>query len=242
MSRVGLFFALALSLSKVVEAQVFNIERIERDGGNVILYYDLFDSVSNRSYTINIYSSLDNFINPLTEVSGDLGLEIRPGGNRKIVWNAQKELGDDFNQAVSLEVRGRIYIPFVRLDGFGDFQKFKRNKEYKITWTGGRGNQILNFNLYKGDKKVTAFPNVANVGEYDLKFENIKPGGNYYFKIEDSRNKDDVVVTETFKIKRKTPLLLKIVPIMAGAWFITTLGGDDLAEEPSIPDPIGPDN
>ena len=222
------------------QAQDFTITKVERDLNNVVIYYDLLDSINNRSYTINVYASLDNYINPLTEISGDLGLDVQPGGNRKIVWNAQKELGDDFIGDVSLEVRGRIYIPFVRLDGFEDFKKFKRGKRYKITWTGGRGNQVLNFNLYKGDKKVTVFPNVANVGEYNLKFENVKPGGDYYFKIEDSRNKDDVVLTEKFKISRKTPLLLKIIPIAAGAFVISTLGGDSSAENPSIPDPIGP--
>jgi len=235
------YLLIACMIAVQADAQDFIINKIERTGSDVVIHYDLLDSITNRSYTINVYASTDNYINPLAEVSGDIGLEIKPGGNRKITWNAQKELGDDFNGTLSLEVRGRIYIPFVRLDGFDDFKIFKRNKDYKITWTGGRGNQVLNFNLYKGDEKITVFPNVANVGEYNLKFEQVKPGKGYYFKIEDNRNKDDVVLTETFFIKRKVPLLLKVVPLLAIGFVLSTLSSDGDGGDNSIPDPISPD-
>lgn len=227
-----------LCCSLTAYSQRFLIDKIEHAGDNIVLYYQLIDSISNRSYTINVYSSLDNYINPLTKVTGDLGLEIKPGGNRKITWLAKEELGPDFTGEVSLEVRGKIYIPFVKLDGFDDYKKFKLKKNYKITWTGGRENQVMNFDLYRGDKKITTFPNIANVGQYNLKFENVKPGGKYSFRISDIRNKDDVVVTEPFKIKRKVPLLVKLLPILAAGYLATTLAGS--SEDNTIPEPVKP--
>jgi hypothetical protein len=219
-------------------AQLFNITKAERQGDNLIVYYDLLDSITNRTYTINVYNSLDNFINPLTKISGDLGLEVKPGGNRKIVWRAKEELGAEFTGDLSLEVRGKIYIPFVKLDGFDDYKKFKRQRDYKITWTGGRGNSVLNFDLYRGEKKITTFPNIANVGQYTLKFDaNVRPGSNYKLKVSDAKNKDDVLWTDKFRIKRKTPLLIKIIPLVGIGAVATTLGGtttnNDIIDPPT---------
>lgn len=221
-----------------VHAQELKITGLERQNDNIIIHYDLRDSIPDRVYTINLYASVDDYINPLSEVSGNIGLEVKPGGKRKIIWNAKEELGDAFSGDVSLEMRGRIYIPFIRLDGFGDYKKFKRKKVYKITWAGGRGDQVLNFNVYKGDRKVTAFPNIANVGEYNLKFENIKSGRKYYFKIEDSKNKDDVIITETFKIKAKVPFALKAISTLAVAYVIYVFWPEP--DPDPIPEPIKP--
>lgn len=225
-------------LSALSYAQNFTIIKAERQGDNLIVYYDLLDSITNRTYTINVYNSLDNFINPLTKISGDLGLEVKPGGNRKIVWRAKEELGAEFTGDLSLEVRGKIYIPFVKLDGFDDYKKFKRQRDYKITWTGGRGNSVLNFDLYRGEKKITTFPNIANVGQYTLKFDaNVRPGSNYKLKVSDAKNKDDVIWTDKFRIKRKTPLLIKIIPFVAiGAVASTLLGettNNDIIDPPT---------
>jgi hypothetical protein len=86
------FFLFSASLTTSAVAQVFTITKTERQGDNLILYYDLLDSINNRVYTINVYSSADNYINPLNKVSGDVGLEVKPGGNRKIVWRANQNL------------------------------------------------------------------------------------------------------------------------------------------------------
>lgn len=220
-------------------AQNFSIVKIERTGGSVILHYSLADTVSRRTYTINVYSSNDDFTNPLTKVSGDVGLEVSPGPNRKIVWDAVAELGSDFSGDVALEVRGKVFVPFIRLDGFDEYKKFKRNKVYNITWTGGRGNNVLNFDLYHGERKVTTYPNIANVGHYSLRFSKVKSGKNYRLKVTDSKNKDDVVYSEPFRIKAKVPLLVKVLPLIGVGYLITTLGGEKGL--PEIGDPVEPE-
>jgi Ser-Thr-rich glycosyl-phosphatidyl-inositol-anchored membrane family len=219
-------------------AQAFTITKTERQGDNLVLYYNLVDSINNRAYTINIYSSSDNYINPLNKLSGDVGLEVKPGGNRKIVWRAKEELGADFTGDIALEVRGKIYIAFVKMDGFNDYQKFKRLRNYKITWTGGRDNSVLNFDLYRGEKKITSFPNIANVGQFTLKFDaNVRPGKNYKLKVSDAKNKDDVVWTDTFKIRRKTPLLLKVLPLFGVGYLATTLKSSSTANNDIVDAP-----
>lgn len=65
--KIAFFLFLVLATSAL--AQVFTITKTERQGDNLILYYGLLDSINNRAYTINVYSSSDNYINPLSKVS-----------------------------------------------------------------------------------------------------------------------------------------------------------------------------
>jgi hypothetical protein len=235
-SVVVLLSAVCFSL----HAQDFTIKKVELTGGNMVLHYDLVDSVRNRTYTINLYSSSDSYVNPLTKVSGDVGMEVKSGGNRKITWRLKEELPPDFNGDMALEVRGKVYIPFVKLDGFDDYKKFKRGKSYKITWTGGRGNSVLHMDLYKGDKKIDTYPNIANVGHHNLTFGKVKPGKNYRLKVSDSKNKDDVVNSGEFTIKRKTPIVLKLIGLAGVGYLVTLLLPEPV--EPDINDPIKPKN
>jgi len=237
--KSGIIAALLCVNGFLLRAQDFTIIRVERSGANLMLYYNLIDSVRNRVYTVNLYSSADNYTSPLQKVTGDIGLEVKPGVNRKIIWSAKEELGSSFTGDVGLEVRGKVYIPFVKLDGFDDYKKFKRNRNYTITWTGGRGNSVLNFDLYRGETLIKAYPNIANVGYHTLKFQGIKPGKNYRLKISDSKNKDDVVNSAPFKIRAKVPILVKLLPIAALGYLISTIeptpeGDPDIVDPPTV--------
>jgi hypothetical protein len=235
-SKTGGIFTLALLITGQLWAQQFSITRVEMLEGKVITHYNLLDTVKERKYTVNVYASRDNFITPLQKVSGDVGFEVTPGLNKKIVWDAPVELGPTFSGKVSLEIRGRVFIPFIRMDKMN--KTFKRSKNYEITWKGGRSNNIMNFDLYRGDEKVHTFANVANAGHYAMRIPNgVKPG-TYRLRISDTKNKDEVVLTEPFAIKRKVPILVKVLPVVAIAAVITTLGGGP----EKTPDLVGPPN
>ena len=230
-------FAFVQLCGTITEAQDFAIKRVELDGELVNVYYDLLDTTARRTYTVNLFSSRDNYITPLEKASGDLGLEVTPGSNRKISWNTREELGNAFEGEVTLEIRGRIYIPFVRLDG--NYTSVMRMKPYEVTWTGGTQQNILYFDLYNGEEKITSFPNIANVGHYTMTIpSSVKPGKGYYFKITDSKNKDQIVNTKQFAIKSKYPLILKAVPVVligGLVYWLTTLESNDPAQQESIP-------
>lgn len=242
---VTVIATLIVGLVGLANAQEFSIRKVEVAGDNVLVYYDLIDTVKSRTYTINLYSSRDTFVTPLVKVEGDLGLEVKPGRNRKITWKAKEELGADFEGKVGLEVRGKLYVPFIRFQGFKDHIVRKRGVPFDIVWSGGRSTSLINFELLKGDKLV-AVPHAnvaATVGKVTLKIpNNIKPGDNYRFRIVDSKNKDDVVYTDPFTVKRKIPLLVKAIPLVIGGYVVYRIMSKEAtpAGAPEIDDPITP--
>lgn len=230
-------FAMLLS-GPFAMAQEFNIKEVELTADGVVLHYDLVDTTKNRFYTVHVFSSRDNFLNPLSKLKGDVGLEVRPGTGKKVMWDP-KELGAQFRGDVELEVRGKVYIPFVRFTNLKDYKAIKRTKPTTLSWTGGTRQNILNFNLYRGDELITVIPNVANSGSYDLVLpRSVKPGSGYYFIVGDTKNKDMMMKTSEFTVKPKIPLLLKILPILGTGFLVYELlpkPGPDVLDDPFLP-------
>jgi hypothetical protein len=215
----SLAFCLMIILTEICSAQTLELRSVELNDSKIIIHYDLIDSIPDRFFTIRLYSSKDNFLNPLNKLIGDFGYEVKPGVGKKITWDAKEELGASFEGGISVEVRGRIFIPFINTGQINQFKVFKRKRKYDLTWSGGTAQNVLNFDLLRNDEKILTFPNVANVGNHEFEFPNhIKPGNNYHFRISDSKNKDEIVNTQVFKIKRKIPLAAKVV-------VVGTLGG-----------------
>lgn len=220
-----------LMISSIASSQDVLIKRLELENEKVFLFYELKDTTRGRYYTINVYSSHDNFINPLKNVQGDLGLEMLPGSNRKIEINAKNEFGVNYEGKIAFELRAKLYIPFIRLDKLN--QKFKRGKTYELHWTGGRPQNILNFDLLKDGEKIHTFSGIGNTGKYNLILPpDTKPGKNYHFRISDSKNKDEIVNSGKFVIARKFPLLFKAVPMMivGGALYFVLKPEEDCAD------------
>jgi hypothetical protein len=82
----------------------------EQDGNNINIYYDLLTKKSTEVFNITVYCSTNGgktFGNSLIGVSGDIGNNITPGKNKKIVWNVlqdMKELSGDIVFNVKAEV------------------------------------------------------------------------------------------------------------------------------------------
>ncbi len=222
-----------------VQAQEFSIKQAELAGSTLNLHYDLLDTTKARTYSVYVYSSRDNFATPLTKLSGDMGLEVKPGGNRKISISLADEFGAAFAGDVEFEIRGHVYIPFIRFNSASISGEHRRGVPFLVKWTGGTRQNILNFQLYKGKKLVHTFSNVANASEYKMVIPtSTKPGSDYYFRVSDTKNADQVVISPTFKIKPKIGLAWKILPIVAvGAAipFLLPDSVDELSNPPSEP-------
>jgi len=217
--------------------QDLEVDFIEFSGRNVVVHYTLDDGAnSNRQFLVQLYSSQDNFTAALTRVSGDVGSEVSAGVDKKIVWDITKELGA-FKGDIQLELRGRVYVPFVKIKDIEKDEVFKRGKNYPINWTSGNLSGQVNIELFNEDnERIWGENNVSNIGKFDWYIPaNVKKGRNYTLKFTNAKDRNDVVFSQPFTIKPKIPLLAKagaivLVGAIAGV-VISNAGGESNSEK-----------
>src|SRR5690349_7389481 len=254
MKRRLLKLLLAFSISAAlplqrVHAQSIAIDFIEFTGRNVVVHYTLDDgSNSIRQFLVQLYSSQDNFTTPLTRLTGDFGSEVSAGVDKKIVWDITKELGA-YKGNISVELRGRVYVPFVKIKDIEEEQVFKRGKNYPVNWTSGNLSGQVNIELFnEAGERIWGENNVPNVGKFDWYIQgNVKKGSAYRLKFTNARDRNDVVFSKPFSIKPRIPLAAKVgaVAVVAAGVYVlidqtggTTTTGDD----ETYKDPQGPPN
>jgi len=221
--------------------QSLQIDFIELKSNRFVVHYSLTDTVPGRSYTVRAYASHDGFTNPLQKITGDAGLDVKTGSSRIIEWTFSEEVGTAFDGKIVVELRARVFVPFIKTESINQYNVFKRGRSYNLTWEGGSSHNVLNFDLYRGNRKIHSFPNVGNSGHHAFKFpSHIKAGRNYRFRISDSKNSDEVVYTREFKIKRSVPLVLKTTAGIGVATSLFLVLNGNTAEEPGIADPGKP--
>lgn len=226
----------------LLQAQTVIIKKVELAGEKVIIHYDLDDSNPNNEYKLDLYASKDNFIAPLTKVKGNVGPEVKPGTGHKIEWSIIEEYGA-YKGKISLEIRGKVYIPFVKLQNFNTGKSYKRGSNHNLGWKPGNNNPI-NIELFKGGQRISGEMNQPNNGSHTLYIPSrSKPGKDYRLKITDSKNSEDVLYTGNFTVKPKLPLLLKVLPVLAIGGIVASMGGGGGPEptpgDPEIPAPPG---
>ncbi|MFT6036303.1 MAG: hypothetical protein ACI9XJ_001881 [Marivirga sp.] len=236
-------FIFLFQLSLTSYGQDIEITQIHLKEGKIEVGYNLVDDRIDRAYTINLYTSKDNFIQPMNSVAGDIGVDIKVGENKVLVWDAKAELGDDYIGKVSLELKGNYYVPFVTLEGISKSSEFKRGTKQDLVWSGGRGDNILQIELYREGNLVKSYEERPNNGQTVIAIpKGIPPGENYQFKVSDKDNRDEVVFSETFKIKRKYPLSYQIIAGVVGTVGVVFMVDALIPEpifvigEPSTPD------
>lgn len=211
-------------------AQTVTIKKIELAGEKIVVIYDLDDSNPNNEYQLSLFASKDKFSAPLTKVKGDVGDDVKPGVGKKIEWNLLEEYGS-FKGKLSMEIRGKVFVPFVKLKNFDTKKTYKRGKSYEIAWRPGNTNPI-HIELYKGSQRVSGELNHPNNGLYSLSISSqVKPGKDYRLKITDSRVSDQIIYSDNFKIARKIPFIVKLIPTLAVAGAIGVLVGGSKSTE-----------
>lgn len=221
--RHNLFLVCVLATS-VAYAQKTSIKKVELAGEKIIVYYDLEDSNPANEYQINLYASQSNFVTALTKVKGDVGNEVKAGSNKKIEWSIREELGP-FKGRLSLEIRGRMFVPIAKINSISAGDKFKRGKSHLVNWKPGNNNPV-NIELLKDGQPMSSQLNQPNNGAFSLYVPpHTAIGKDYMLRITDTKSNDNVATSQPFAVTRKVPLLLKLVPILAIGGVVAVLGG-----------------
>lgn len=220
-------------------AQKIHIKNMELVSDKLVVHYEIEDPNQNNEYKVALFASKDNYAAPLTKVNGDIGIEVKPGFN-KVEWDIRNEFGGTYKGPIAVELRASVFIPFVRLKTFTTSKGYKRGKTYPLEWRPGNTNPV-HIELFDGTTRLQGELNYPNNGAYTMNFDKrLKPGKNYRLKITDSKHADDFIYSESFKVRRKIPLLLKALPIVGVGYFVSTLiGGDEedngMPEFPGVP-------
>lgn len=243
MKRRFLVISLLLFFCLGAQAQTIEITKMEIKSKKIYISYNIEDDNPNNEYLVTVYSSADNFSAPLTKLEGDVGQEVKPGLNTA-VWDIFEEFGQ-YQGSLSLEVRASVFVPFVRLRNFNDGGKYKRGKSYDLEWRPGNTNPV-HIELYKEGTRLQGELNHPNNGEYTMTFNSdLKAGSDYRIKITDSRQPDDFVFTNEFKVT-KFPIWPIIIPVAAGVGYLVyslVSGGTDGAGQNDLPEfPAVPEN
>lgn len=207
-----------------VQAQKASIKRVELAGEKIIVHYDLEDSNPANEYQISLYASQSNFATALTRVKGDVGNEVKPGSNKKIEWNIREELGP-YKGKLSLEIRGRMFVPVAKINSISEGDKFKRGKSHSLTWKPGNSNPVT-IELLKGDQPISTQNNQPNNGSHSFFIPpHTVVGKDYSIRITDTKDGENVTSSQPFAVTRKVALLLKVVPILAVGGVAAVLAG-----------------
>jgi len=237
-------FLLLLGGTHVVQTScaqtIENVKAVFQDG-KVIVNYDL-KADPNTSFFIELYASHNNYNLPILLAQGDIGKEVKPGLQKKVVWDVKSDL-KNYKGEITFELHAEpALLPWAIKQPAG----LKRGKTGTIQWQGGKANQQVNLELYQGTNKVqaiTASP-VSNTKKYDWNLpSSLKTGGGYTIKLSSG---NESVTSASFKINSKIPLVVKLLPIVVvGALIPVIFKKDtppandstegDLADAPGIP-------
>jgi hypothetical protein len=245
MKRPLFVFAIMVFMTTLGISQTVVIKKIELAGEKMIVHYDLEDNNPNNEYQLNLFASKDNYASALTKVKGDVGGEIKPGANKKIEWSLLEEYGG-YKGRLSLEIRGKVYIPFAKVQSFDVNKTYKRGKNMNLNWKVG-GTNPVNIELFKGSQRIQGELNHPNNGSYLLSVPaNSKPGKDYRIKITDAKNSEEAIYTGYFKVAPKVPLLVKVLPVLVVGGAVAFLAGGkepepkteekvDIVDPPALP-------
>lgn len=225
MKMKTIFSIVALFTWGIMSAQNVQIDRIDVRGNKIIVRYTLSDDNPNHKYSINLYSSVDNFSRPLTNVTDDVGPDVHPGGDKKITWSFANEIGN-FKGSISLEIRGDVVAPFLRVSEKYVQKSYRRGKSYPLQWTSGNTLGQISIELYKGNELTWKANNVPNNGKYNLVIPSkTKTGSGYRLKFVNSNDDAEFIFSPEFAIRHKTPFIMKVGAVAIIGVGVSVLGG-----------------
>ena len=221
----------------VLAQSIENIrKRIDQD--QVFITYDLVSPDPRLNYDLRIYGVYQGKRERLFRAIGAIGRGVHGGSDKEVRWSNNIEFINTPLEDIQFEFTYKFLDPPVRMLSPFSQVDFKRGKICTFKWLGG---ERVSIDLYKGDEKIETIAYAQEGGAFDWRVPvSLKPGHNYYIEIYGDQ-KEDLVKSESFTIKRRHPLWIKVIPIIAlGAvvTYIVTQGENE--EDGDLPPPIDP--
>ncbi len=208
------------------------------EDGSVVVRYDFLDGEEGVDYELYLFGSHDNFSEPLRHTSGDIGKKIRIGRGKVIYWDAKEELGN-FKGDFSLKISGSKYIPFITYNNIHQDLKIKRGSTFDIRWDTSSKTERILIKIQRNGVPISEPVEIENTGTFRWSVPgNLSAGKGYTIQLLDPKNLIREETSDSFSVRRRVPLALKIVPMaaLAGASAFLLTGNDNSG----IPAPPAP--
>lgn len=220
--RYFFFIFIFFALQAPFFGQTQTIENIKAtfQTNKVVITYDLMNAKSGQDFNVQIFSSHNGYASPLTYLSGDVGSNVKPGSNRRVEWDAQSEL-HTFSGDITFEVRAEIVFGW-RFKTPSSRAGVRRGKTSNVTWQGGSSGDNVRIELLN-EGKTTTLAEMKNTGQFLWSAPSgLKTGSGYQMRLTSGGN---TATSESFSVKSKFPLLLKLAPVLLVGILAPALGG-----------------
>jgi len=229
-------FSLLLGLSFLnLKAQTLENINASFDGEIVTVSYVLNHTESNQKFKIALYSSHDNYTQPLV-VTGDAGENVLPGKAKRVVWNAKSMLPSEFDNDIRFKIKAiKMAAPALVFEPLA-LKTYKKGRTISMQWTGGFPSDKVTIELYKNNvRSLLVAEKINNSQTYEWKMPNSVKGKNYTLSISNTERPNEKAATQSFTVKPRTPFLVKMLPLLVIGGVAVLLLDDD-------PDPVDPTN
>jgi hypothetical protein len=222
LSFIGVF------LVSTAFGQTFRNIRVLKEEEKIIITYDLIYEEPGSKVVVLMYGSLDNFVKPITNATGNIG-EVSPGPNRRVEWDI-KNLPAGFTGTPTFQFKGEIIHGWKFVNPKNG--TLRRGKKYTLRWAGGMSYDTINLKFISPGNVITEIATVKNTGNYQWRVpKKTETGIGYVLRL----TKEKEVFEQQILIRRKTPIALVAIPLVGVAVFLGI--GDSDSEGPTeLPD------
>lgn len=211
-----LFYATFPGYTQTIE----NIKASPVVNGKVNITFDIMNAQPGQDFNVQIFSSHNGFASPLSYLSGDIGSGIKPGASKKAEWDAQGELRNYVGD-ITFEVRGEIVLGW-RFKTPSAGGSVRRGKTSLVTWQGGTSGDNVKIELINAGK-TTTIAETKNTGQFAWSAPaDLKTGSGYQMRLISGGH---ITNSESFSVKSKIPLLLKLSPVLLVGGAAAALAG-----------------
>lgn len=234
-TRIKLIFLLLLVQTFGYAQKVENIS-FAMDGDLVRITYTLIGDFPEQTFEVKIYTSVDNFKNPLEQVKGDVNMKNITPGKKEVVWDAKKEY-KLFEGEISFKIIATVVSNYwITAPTKGEI--LKKGKHYEITWEGFKPGTAVKITLYYPNGKMEELTSGVTGKSYSWKVSG-SPSKGVFVRVSDANNKDAFAKSGTFTIKRKVPLVAQVgaAALVTGGILFYILKPEPIDPLPNPPDP-----
>jgi hypothetical protein len=225
-----------VSLLNLTHAQTLENINASFDGERVTVSYVLTHTEAGQKFKIDLYSSHDNYSQPIS-VTGDAGENVLPGTAKRVIWDAKSVLPSEFDGDIRIKIKAtRMAAPKLVFEPLA-LKTYKKGRTISMKWTGGYPSDKVTIELYKNNvNNLLVAAKIDNSASYDWKMPKSVKGKNYMLRVSNATRPNEQADSQVFRVKPRTPFLVKFLPILAaGAAAVIVLGDDTGGEGPNGP-------